>query len=447
MPITTVLEFNVGSPIRHFRCAPLRLGGAGALLVVHSACEDVDPYHRMFFLPTDTLKISVWSLAGERLWQVDLGGGMIPGTWFCPVLGFDLDGNGCDEVWLVNNPDRDHPLNYEDFALERRDGRTGEVLSRQPWPVLPRVESMSSRYRNFLNAAYRHGGRRLICAQGTYGDLQLQCHDEALRQLWQRRVGADDPGPRGSHMFPVVDINGDGRDELLYGERCIDVDTGEDIWVGDRGAWSGHSDVIQPTLDRKTGQWCVYTCRESRGGVVCFDNRGRELWGHRDLAHTDMGWTARLGEDGSHRAYALEIGAKSAGPEGFRRSGQVEHLYDMAGRELDVPFSLFGSLPVDVDGDGLHELVYAAGERVGAVVDRTGRGLARLDGSPFIGSKLLDLPGEQVVTRDEAGTVRIYADTDAEDVPAARARYEHPYYPACQRAATMGYNRANLGGL
>jgi hypothetical protein len=83
-------------------------------------------------------------------------------------------------------------------------------------------------------------------------------------------------------------------------------------------------------------------------------------------------------------------------------------------------------------------------------VDRHGREICRLEGSPAYAGKLLDAPGEQIVTWPEGqgpNVIRIYACPGAQDTPAARRRYDHPYYAACMRIWAVGYNRRNLGGL
>ena len=445
------LVLDLGESARQLRFAPIAIGGGRhGFLAVHSGCSEVDPYHRMFFLPTDTLKLTAFSADGKRLWRRDLGPGVVPGVWFCPVLPFDLNGDGVDEIYFVDNADPEHALDYESYILRSLDAAEGAALGNRPWPMIDFRQDMSRCYRNFIHGAFSSGRPRLITCQGTYGSMQLQCSDEQMGQVWSRKIAPDDPAARGSHMFPIVDIDADGRDELLWGERCIDVDTGADIWIGDEAGWHGHSDVIQPTLDSASGGWCVYTCREAgppRGAVVMYDRRGRELWGRRGMGHMDMGWTARLGPAGEHLCYALQIGDKTAGPRGFQRSGNVEYLFDMGGQPLDVKFPLYQSLPVDFNGDGLHELTYIGGERGGLVVDRTGRPMHRLAGSPAYGGKLLDVPGEQIVTCDGGGKVRIYACPDAKDSPAAVARYQHPYYDACLRVWAVGYNRTNLGGL
>ena len=445
-----VVTMDVGSPMRQCRFAPMNLGGQRAFLVVHAGCAEDDPYHAMFFLPTDTLKLTAFDAAGRRMWQRDLGGGVIPGIWFCPVLVCDLDGDGCDEVWLVGNSDGDHPLNHERFVLERLAGTTGQTLSQTPWPRVDGNQSTSHTFRNFLQSGLDGGRRRLITAQGTYGPMQLQCLDDQLQPVWSRTIPAAEPGARGSHMFPVIDLDGDGRDELLWGERCIDIRDGHERWVADRDGWPGHSDIIQPTR-LADGRWVVYTCRESwrdiPGGVVMYDGLGRELWGYREMGHVDMGWTARIGDGGEHACYALLIGQKTAGPGGFQRGGMTEYLFDMAGRPLPAQFPLYGTLPVDLDGDGRHELAYMTGQGQNPVLDRRGREIGRVQGAAIMGAKLLDRPGEQLVTWDESGIVRMYAWAAATDSPAAVQRYALPYYANSLKAAAVGYNRTNLGGV
>ena len=127
---------NVGSGLKQFRFAPIKTGGETAFLAIHSNCAEDDPWAGMFFLPTDTLKLTAFTATGQRLWHRDLGTGMIPGIWFCPVMAFDLDGDGDDEIWLVANSDPDHPLDHRKFRLDRLSGRTGQILQSIPWPAI-----------------------------------------------------------------------------------------------------------------------------------------------------------------------------------------------------------------------------------------------------------------------------------------------------------------------
>ena len=89
-------EIELGKPVRQCRAVPVKLGADenNAYLCAYSSDFDVDPYVEMFFFPEDTLHFMMISQKGEMIWQKDLGRGVIPGVWFCPVFAFDLNGDG-----------------------------------------------------------------------------------------------------------------------------------------------------------------------------------------------------------------------------------------------------------------------------------------------------------------------------------------------------------------
>lgn len=458
--IEPLLEFRIGSPVRQLRAVLYENKGRKGFIFAHAdSPEDQPAIPGDFFWPKDTLKISAFTLNGEEIWRHDVGRGVVAGNWFCPVFPFDLDGDGADEIYHVGNADEAHPFSLSAMELVALSGTDGRVLSRARWPWFSGTQSASDTFRYFINGGYSRGKPVLVTMQGTYHEITVHGWRGDLTLAWERRIQTHDPGCRASHMFPVLDIDGDGRDEIFVGERCIDIDTGADKWVADREGYNGHSDVVMPTLDRESQQWRLYTCREfgyapEARGVVMFDGCGREQWGHRGMGHMHSGWTARLGEDGSHRCYAMEI----LKDKRTKTITTRQFLYDMDGKPLEIPFDLRGSNPVDIDGDGRHEVLIRDNypfnvsggieDRVGLVVDRHGQELGRLRGSAgnLIRSKVLDCPGEQIMTR-EGDTVRIYGCPGAKDRPEAKARYAHPYYRASQRLTSVGYNWRNLGGL
>jgi hypothetical protein len=483
-----VLETRLAGPVGQMRAVPVRLGrepaaraagpattpaatspaagsaapatrgrlpaGKRGVLAVFGRDAEVDPYIEMFFFPTGPLKLAMLDPAGgvRVLWTRDLGRGVVPGIWFCPVYPFDLDGDGAEEIWLVGSADDDHPLSLNAARLERLDPATGKTTGQWPWPATDGEQSPSHLYRRFIVGGYVRGKPVLVTAQGTYGPMKLQGWNPDMSLRWEHAIAAKDPGARGSHMCPVVDINGDGVDELMWGERCIELDKGRELFCADRDTWAGHSDIVQPVLDRSGGgKWTLFTCRESGTGnprVAAYDQAGRRIWGDLDAGHMDMGWVARLGDAGEPVAMAIRIGAKSAGPAGFARKGVEEFTYDAAtGKGRPLGFSVFATVPVDLDGDGLHELVRGLTGGDGAVLDRKGRVLGQVAGSVAAVGKLLDHPGEQVLTWQKDGTIRIYAARNAADTAAAKQRFAHPYYSAAQRLTATGYNYVNLGGL
>lgn len=324
-----ILEMDLGLPVKQCRAVPVSLGNGktDAVLAIHSNCGEVDPFTEMFFFPTDTLKMTLFTLKGEVLWQRDLGRGVVPGLWFCPVFAFDLDGDGIDEIWFVNNPDLDHPLNTKNRTLERVDPMNGLTTGSWPWVTNGKMGwgSLSHVHRNFILGGFVKDDPVLVIAQGTYGHMLLRGVNADMSTRWEHFVDEGDAGARGSHMCCISDMDGDGVNEVLWGERCIEFDKGSELFCADRDSYKGHSDVAIPVLNPQTGKYLLYTCRESDPTAVprvaAYDAQGNRLWGHLEHGHMDMGWVARIGENGEKIAYAARLGKKTAGHDGFFRDG------------------------------------------------------------------------------------------------------------------------------
>lgn len=466
--LAVLREATIAEELGQLRLVPVAVGDDDALLCVHSGHGNIDPAPDHFSFPTDSLTLTLLSTEGDVRWTTDLPG-VIPGVWFCPVYPFDLDGDGVEEIWCVTTDDPDHPMNTAGFRLARVDAEDGAVADTWDWPRAP-PGRQSLKYRHFVFGGHVDGDPVLVTAQGTYADMALQGWNPDMSRRWSVELDAHDPdffetlggrdswtvdvdvgeaaaGARGSHLCPVLDIDGDGADEFCWGERLFDLDTGRERWCADRDTWHGHSDVIQPTLDRERDRWLIYTCREMYTDVsprvVAYDADGERVWSAVDEGHMHVGWTARLDDDGGHVAMA--------GRDKWAPHDELDEFawdgYD--GTERDLDFPVYSTLPVDIDGDGRHELLYRMFDRAGTVVDSAGDVIGRTDervahAQP---SKLLDHPGEQFVTYTEDGRIRVWGDRNAADTSAARERYDHPYYRKAQRLSAVGYNRQNLGGL
>ena len=120
-------------------------------------------------------------------------------------------------------------------------------------------------------------------AQGTYGAMTIQGWNADMSLRWEHRIPKEAKGCKGSHGSPVVHINSDGVDDLLWGERCIELDKGTQLFCADESTWEGHSDIIQPVYNYSGKTWNFFTCRESyeqqAPAVVFYDNNGNKVWG------------------------------------------------------------------------------------------------------------------------------------------------------------------------
>lgn len=451
--LRSVFELDFGQQLGQLRAAPLTLAdGQQAIVAVYAADFDVDPYIEMFFFPTDTPKLAVFTATGELLWTRDLGRGVVPGMWFLPVLPFDLDGDGVDEIWFVNNTDPQHPLGLSNYVLERVNPATGQSTGQWPWPNrLDWLQTLSHRFRHFLVGGHVRGEPVLITAQGTYQDMALQAWRPDMSRRWEHYIPKDGPGGRGSHMCPIVDLDGDGVDHLLWGERCLSLDTGQQRWCADEHHYNGHSDVIQPFFDPDGRRWLVYTTREGAGNtsprVACFDDKGRRVWGAVDRGHMDMGWIARVGPQPRLIAMAIRIGKKTCGPDGRFHSQMDRFLFDaVTGEHVELGLDPYRTVPVDLTGSGSHVFVRGLASGDGKVFDETGRELADIGGPVALTCKLTDHGGEQLLSYHKDGVVRMWANPAASDSDIAARRFASRFYRANRRLTATGSNLGVTSG-
>jgi len=456
MPIDLkpIFELDLGQKIGQLRAQPINLGpgAAPAFFAAYCADFDVDPYVEMFFFPSDTLKLAVIDAAGKVLWKKDLGRGVVPGMWFCPFFAMDFDGDGVDEIYFVNNTDPNHPLGVSNYKLERLDAGNGKTTGQWAWPCHRPNQSLSHLFRNFILGGRVKGRPVLVTAQGTYEDMFLQGWNPGMSPRWSSEIPVSAPGARGSHRCPIVDIDGDGSDEFTWGERVLRFDTGKEMFCCDRDTYRGHSDVADPVFDPKSKRWFIYTCRESddRGAprVALFDDTGKRVWGALEKGHIDMGWAARLGDNYEYVSMAIKIGHKTCGPDGRFHQDMEEFTFEtFSGRQIKLPFSIYRTVPVDLDGDGRHELVRGIASGNGEVIDRKGRPIGDVKGPVALASKFLALPGEQLLAYYPDGKLRVWADRNANDTPEAALRYEHPFYRANNRLTATGYNLGAVAGI
>jgi len=449
--IEEALNLNLGSPALQYKVMPAKLGnGRKGFVAFYSACYDVDVHYSMFVVPSDTLHGIAFDEHGEVLWKKELG------IWpsaalYCFTL-IDMDQDGIDEIYIVNNSDPIHPLWVEAYVLERMDVLTGNVTGQWPWPNYGGIQKSMWYFRNHVFGGYDHGQPVLVTAQGTYADMYFQAWNPDMTSKWTLSIGENAPGARGSHSFPVVDINNDGCDEVLWGERCLSLHDGSELFCIEKDTWNGHSDMCQPVFDYDSNRWLIYINRESNEQIGprigMYDTSGQPIWTHVDWGHIHKGWVGRIGKEGRLLANGMRITGQSKDAFGRYYTGITEFVYDaMTGAPISLPYSLFDTAPIDINGDGLHEILrnVAAGDT--ELIDRDGNRICHLGGKVAMNTKILNFPGEQVMLYYPDGTIRIFRDKNAVDSETAKKRYQLPFYLRNQYARNIENNIWMLGGI
>ena len=458
MKIECLKKFDLGIPAKQVRSVPVSMGeGKEAVLFVYSLDEGVDPGEEYYHHPVDTLKLALFDMDGKRLWTRDLGPGVIPGIWFCPVLSLDLDKDGVDEIYFLNNINPDAPFSFIYRKLEAIDPRTGETAGRWDWPQNTFEEPMSLSYRVYLVAGYAHGEPVLILSQGTYGDMYLQGYGPGMVKKWEKVIRMDEPGPRASHLTPVLDFNDDGVDELFWGERLLSVEDGHEVVCCDKFNYQGHSDIIIPYLDFKTGKKYIFTCREGddREGVprvVTFYPDGTRAWTALEHGHMHFAWLATLGNKEEYRRVVMAMDlVRYPGENGLVTEAPVEYYFDaFTGTPVELKLPCFGSwlIPIDINGDGFSEFYCSEGEYEGWLFDQHGEKIIKLEGMQVKNGVIIkEYPCEQLMLAGKDGIVRVYGDREAKGSEIFNFRHTYKGYHAFnQHLMASGYNhyRSNI---
>ncbi len=295
----------------------------------------------------DTYKIEAYNgRTGAFMWRKDLGWNINLGIWFSPMVVYDLDGDGKAEVALKSASYAASPeeafISEGGFVLEGPeycsvlDGVTGEEIDKVDWVARgdPRDwgDDRGNRVnRNQIGVAYLDGKRAsLLVLRGTYTKMRIDAYnliEKKLRKVWSWSGEDEDPPLRGQggHNFHALDVDDDGKDELIIGSAAID-DDGKCLWRMDMGHpdWCYVADVdpSRPGLEVAYG----FETAQRRNGICLADPATAEiLWGceHPTTHIHDWGMVA-------------DIDPEYPGMEiyGMERDGRTCWLYSAQGTLL-----------------------------------------------------------------------------------------------------------------
>jgi len=273
------------------------LNGDGKLdYVIKHPNGNVDPWVSFWVPSPETYKLEAYLHDGTYLWTRDLGWSIERGIWYSPYLVADLNGDGKAEVAVKTGEgdprDPDGKVTSGPEWLSVWDGLTGRELTRAPWPSREGFLGMQYDYnyysRNQLALAYLDGKTPcLLALRGTYNLMKVdayQFHNNQLQKLWSySNAGLDRKfWGQGEHFTHAVDVDDDGRDEVMLGSVMLD-DNGCPLWT----TGLGHNDAgyVTDVLPDRPGLEIFYIIEtaQPRNGMCLADARtGEILWGYAE---------------------------------------------------------------------------------------------------------------------------------------------------------------------
>ncbi|MGN0221165.1 MAG: hypothetical protein ACI4BA_03465 [Prevotella sp.] len=213
---------------------------------------------------TGPVLIDGYRMDGTRLWRIDLGKNIRAGAHYTQLMVYDLDGDGKAEVACKTAPGTvDGKGNYVLLGDDKADadyrsssssslgtittgpeyltvfsGLTGEALATTHYQPAHNVisdsewgDSYGNRSERYLAAvAYLDGEHAsLVMCRGYYTAAFLWAVDFDGKELTTRWLHASTRGGigahgEGAHTVQVADVDGDLRDEIIYGSCAIDDD-------------------------------------------------------------------------------------------------------------------------------------------------------------------------------------------------------------------------------
>lgn len=345
---------------------------------------------------TGNVLLDAYKLNGTLLWRIDLGKNIRAGAHYTQFMVYDLDGDGIAEVacrtapgskdatgaFVATTPARftglkpsfDPNADFRSTAgyiltgyefLTIFNGQTGEELA-STFYVPPRNNNINSpdvsawgdnygnRVDRFLaGVAYLDGQRpSLVMCRGYYTRAVLAAWDWRNGQLTSRWVFDSDDGTpgnsdyrgQGAHSLTIGDVDGDGKDEIIYGAAAID-DNGKGLY----STRLGHGDALHLSdlSPDRPGQevWMVHEEPRSYGpnGLEFRDARTGALIFGVDGQNSDVG-----------RGVTMDIDPRYKGAEMWGARGG---LYAVDGTQISPTHPPQMNFAVWWDGDLLREIL------------------------------------------------------------------------------------------
>ncbi len=217
---------------------------------------------------TDPPIFQAYKLDGTFLWEINLGKNIREGAHYTQFMVYDLDGDGIAEFAcktadgtidgkgkVIGDSTKDY-RNKNGKILDGPEfftifnGKTGEALATTDY--IPARGDISGWGGSGGNGKTDNTGNRVdrfnaciayldgihpsvVMCRGYYGRTVLAAWDWRGGKLTSRWVfdtknGKNPYSGMGNHNLSVADVDGDGKDEIIYGSMCVD-DNGKGLYT------------------------------------------------------------------------------------------------------------------------------------------------------------------------------------------------------------------------
>lgn len=298
-----------------------------------------------------------------------------------PFQVYDIDGDGQDEVIVGRN-----------FEIQILEGATGTVKKAVKTPLSEDDDStvIGVPFNTYAFERINPDGIRICNFRGKErpADILIKdryCRvyalDEDLKLLW---IFKSDKNT--GHCPLPVDINGDGRDEVLVGYNMLSAD-GEKLWT--YPIEKDHTDEIVAGKFRGDGKG-YFACVSGTQGFFIGDFKGNIV------ARDFIGHAQRV----SVANYCKERAGFEIAVTNFWGHQGVIYLYDSDGNEIwEMENEMNGNLitPVNWDGNGVEMILTNADTNKGGLL--SGEGIRAVafpdDGHPTLCCEAVNLCGDE----------------------------------------------------
>ncbi len=413
---------------------------------------------------TGRVYIDCYKLDGTMLWRINLGENIRAGAHYTQFMVYDFDGDGKAEMicktgdgsidgrGTVIGDEKSVYLNTTIGKILRGpeyltlfDGETGAALDTIDFePERGKIDSWGdssgNRSERYLGAVAYLDGKTPSCimSRGYYARTAICAYnvvDKKLQMLW--KFDTDSSADlkqymgQGNHNLAVADVDGDGFDELCFGQLTIDEDGTAKACTG-----LGHGDAMHV-------------------GDLVLDHPGVEAWSCLEGAHGAVLWNP-CDADILHRINAS--GDTGRGTTGnFVAGNRCYEFVSSESRDVfDSDFNVVATWPekasvnyaVYWDGDLEHEV--GDGTRVYSIdgdILLNAEGCVKINGTKSNTSLTADILGdwreEIILPSEDRTSLRIYLSPYSTDVSTFTLMHDIQY--RCQVASqNVAYNQGAL---